>query len=212
MKPLTYVVAALLGCAAAVVLSANDGWWATDPPASLRVSPGTVEPAAEPKPPSPDPATRFDSLEQTLAGLGARLQTLERLVVANAGAARTAAVTQHVPPAESLPEQVPESQPDPDARYHEMQDRLARQTPDPGREVMAMTDITTTFERAAPPGTVIDNVACRGRICRVDLRHEPGATLDELLLSDALAPWPHRGAAHAIDEESSVVFLESEQP
>jgi hypothetical protein len=155
-------------------------------------------------------------MESNLAALGARLQTLEH-AGADAMTTHTAEPPANVSqvqdalyPAEEPPP--PDEEDDPDARYREMQDLLARQTPDPGWETMAATDIATMFERAAPAGTALENVACTGRICRVDLRHEAGATLDDLLLSDALVPWPHRGVAHAIDEERSVLFLVSEEP
>jgi hypothetical protein len=77
---------------------------------------------------------------------------------------------------------------------------------------MASTDVATAFESAVPAGTALESLACTGRICQLNLVHDAGATLDDLLLSDPLAPWPHRGMAHAIDEAHSVLYLVSEEP
>lgn len=212
MKILSYVLAILLGSAAAIGLSTSHPWSAAATPSDPAAGPEHHEPAAAAPPPSPVLLARLGAIEDFMAAFDSRLETLE-IAVDEATTEHAAEALPALAAAETHPSEqpLPEVDEDPEARYREMQTLLASQEPDPAWETMAITDITSTFEQAAP-GTVIENVACTGRVCRVDLHHEPGATLDDVLLSDALVSWPHRGMAQQIDDESSVLFLVSEQP
>jgi hypothetical protein len=214
MKTLSYILAVLLGCLAAIGLATSDPWSAAAIPSAPEAEHKPVKPATASASTSPVLLARIGAIEDHMSELNARLQTLkgavEDVTTAHTAEALPDSASVRLYPSEQLPPEDVEE--DPDTRYHEMQALLARQTPDPGWETMAITDITTTFEQAAPAGTVIENVACAGRVCRVDLHHEPGASLDDVLLSDALVSWPHRGTARAIDDESSVLFLVSDQP
>lgn len=214
-RTLTYAAALLAGCVLALGPVKDDLWRSATPakPIEQPAQPVEVQPAAAPA--ATDPlVARLDALQSTLTDVQGRVQALERAPVG--GIAERHAALLDVAPDEALhagEQSVPlDQEEDPDARYQQMQELLARQTPDPGWEVIAASEIAAQFEAGAPAGMVIENIACVGRMCRLDLHHEAGAALDDLLLSDAVAPWPHRGVVHAVDAERSVLFLVSEEP